>query len=109
MDYIVGIFFIACPSFFNLEHETPQGIIFYAAGAAALIYSLLTQYELGFIKIIPIRIHLLLDLFSGLILAASPWLFNFAQAVYVPHLAFGLIEIAVAFLTQRQTAQEINA
>lgn len=51
--------------------------------------------------------HLMLDLGSGLLLAASPWLFGFADGtattdgVWVPHLVLGLVEV-LASLTPQQ-------
>ena len=41
-----------------------------------------------------------LDLLSGLLLAASPWLFGFSEFVYVPHLVLGLLEIGAALMTK---------
>ncbi|WP_163396430.1 SPW repeat domain-containing protein [Flavobacterium limi] len=108
MDYIMGIFLIACPSLFDLGHETVQGIVFYAAGAAAVVYSILTNYELGLVKIIPMKIHLTLDFLSGVFLATSPWLFGFAETVYGPHLTLGIIEILVSILTSHKITREVE-
>jgi hypothetical protein len=109
MDYIMGIFLIACPSLFNLGHNTIQGLIVYGAGIAAIIYSILTNYELGLVKIIPMKIHLMLDFLSGLLLASSPWLFGFAETVYAPHLTLGIIELLVTIMTRHKTRRIIEA
>lgn len=69
-------------------------------GAGVVVYSLLTDYEWGVRRVIPMPNHLLLDLAGGVLLAASPWLFGFADRVWVPHLAIGLFEIAAALTTQ---------
>ena len=73
-----------------------------AAGKAAVVYSLLTDYEWGIKKVIPMRQHLLLDLVSGVLLAASPWLFGFAKKTYLPHLVMGLFEIGAALVTKQE-------
>jgi hypothetical protein len=91
MDYIMGIFLLASPSLFSLNLNAIESTVFYIVGVTALIYSLLTNYELGVLKIIPMKGHLLLDIFSGLFLAASPWLLGFSDIVYKPHLALGII------------------
>lgn len=44
--------------------------------------------------------HLLFDLLSGILLAASPWLFGFADQVYLPHLIIGMLEIGAALMTK---------
>jgi hypothetical protein len=65
---------------------------------------LLTRYELGAIKLIPMRVHLGLDMASGVLLAVSPWLFGFSDRVFWPHLILGLIEIGTALMTEREPA-----
>ncbi|MEJ7827105.1 MAG: SPW repeat protein [Segetibacter sp.] len=39
---------------------------------------------------------------SGILLAASPWIFSFADTVYIPHLIFGLLEIGASLMTKTQ-------
>jgi hypothetical protein len=46
------------------------------------------------------RMHLLLDIASGMLLAASPWLFGFADRVFLPHLVVGLFEIVAGLATR---------
>jgi hypothetical protein len=73
-------------------------------GVSAIIYSLLTNYELGVSRMISMRTHLMLDLMSGILLAASPWLFGFADYVWEPHLILGILEIGAALMTRREPA-----
>ena len=80
-----------------------QGLIFIMAGLLALIYSALTKYELGVLRIIPMQLHLALDMLSGLVVAFSPWLFGFSDEVFLPHLLVGLFEIAAAITTKDKT------
>ena len=108
MDYIMGIVLIASPSLFNLEINTIQSFVFYGAGSAAILYSVLTNYESGLLKVIPMTIHLILDVLSGIFLAASPWLFHFSDSVYMPHLILGLIEIMAGLLTSSKPRKEIR-
>ena len=51
--------------------------------------------------LIPMSAHLGLDYVSGAFLVISPWLFGFADLVYVPHLVVGLFEIVAAMATRR--------
>lgn len=100
IDYIVGAVLMASPYVLGFADGGPAEFIPVALGLAALIYSLLTDYELGAMRAIPMPVHLGLDAASGVLLATSPWLFGFADRVYLPHLLFGLFEI-VASLTTR--------
>jgi hypothetical protein len=99
IDYIVGIILIAAAYLLNFQSENTPNIVLYASGSWALLYSLLTKYELGLLKVIPINIHLMLDTISGTFLATSPWLLGFADKVFLPHLILGLLTIGAAVIT----------
>ncbi|QRR00639.1 SPW repeat domain-containing protein [Dyadobacter sandarakinus] len=102
LDYIVGLFLIASPWIFNFNDTGPGCWMPIIAGFVAVIMSLFTDYEGGIVRSIPMPVHLAVDAFSGLALAASPWLLGFADEVFIPHLVFGLFEIAAATLTSRR-------
>lgn len=99
LDYIMGIFLVVAPLVFHLNRTGPEGFIFYVLGATLFVYSILTNYELGLLKIISIKAHLFLDIISGVFLAASPWILGFADKVYLPHLILGLLEIGAGIMT----------
>ena len=102
LDYLVGALLIVAPWLFGFAARGAETWVPVLLGAAAIVYSLLTDYELGVRKIISMPTHLLLDLVSGIVLAASPWLFGFADYVWAPHLIAGLFEIGASLLTRRQ-------
>lgn len=110
LDYLVGLLLIAAPWLFGFADGGAETWVPVVLGLSAVAYSLFTDYELGLVRRIPMPVHLMLDLGSGAVLAASPWLFGFADAtatgdgVWVPHLALGLFEIAAALMTGREPA-----
>ncbi len=108
MDYLMGILLIAAPWIFNFYRGGAESWVPIALGAGAILYSLLTNYELGASRQIPMPVHLTLDLMSGILLAASPWLFGFADYVYLPHLILGITEIGAALFTKKQPASSGN-
>ena len=57
--------------------------------------------KLGPVKVLPVPTHLLFDLISGILLAASPWIFGFAGQVYLPHLILGSFEVAASLMTEK--------
>lgn len=65
-----------------------------------LLLSLLTDYEFGLFRVIPMKTHLALDVATGLFLVISPWVFGFSDKVYVPHVFVGALQLLVAFTTQ---------
>lgn len=99
LDYSVGALLIAAPWLFNFYEGGMESWIPIILGAGAIVYSLITDYELGVAGIIPMRVHLIMDMLSGVLLAASPWLFGFSDIVFWPHLIFGIMEIVVPLLT----------
>lgn len=102
MDYLMGVLLIASPWLFGFARGGAETWIPVILGAGALVYSLLTNYEFGAVKSIPMPVHLTLDLVSGLFLAVSPWLFNFDEYVYLPHLILGIAEIGASLITHKQ-------
>jgi hypothetical protein len=105
LDYLVGIALIAAPWLFgfadfnNFPAATWTPVII---GAFIIAMSLLTNYEYSMAKIIPLRAHLLMDFIAALFLTVSPWVLNYADYVYAPHLIVGLVVMLVVSMTVRQ-------
>lgn len=101
VDYLTGGTLLALPGMLGAKGTTAT--VLRAAGAGALAYSLLTRYELGLIKILPMRLHLLLDAMSGATLAAAPFLFADEDSSVTGVMAgIGAFEIAASLLTKTQ-------
>lgn len=105
LDYIVGLLLIVAPWLFGFANDGAETWVPVALGVSAIIYSLLTDYELGATRQISMRTHLGLDIFSGIFLAASPWIFGFSEYVYLPHLILGIGEIGVALMTETKSSR----
>ena len=101
LDYIVGALLIASPWLFHFAAGGAETWVLVIMGIIAFVYSLLTDYELGAIHLLSMRTHLFIDLVFGVLLAASPWLFGFADHVYTPHLVFGIFAIVASLLTKQ--------
>lgn len=106
LDYIVGLVLIVSPWMFGFADNRLAMMVPMILGAGAVVYSLLTDYEMGAAHVLPMSAHLALDICSGLLLLASPWLFGFADRIVTPHVVFGLLEVGVALLTQRTPRME---
>ncbi|MFC7524291.1 SPW repeat protein [Parapedobacter sp. GCM10030251] len=99
LDYAAGLLLIAAPWLFGFASIAPATWTAVIVGAAIIGMSLLTDYEGGVAKFIPMSIHLTMDVIAGLILATSPWLFGFADQLYGPHLWMGIVEIGAGLFT----------
>jgi hypothetical protein len=101
IDYLTGIAMIAAPYLLGFADGTAAQWVPIVIGVLIIGQSLMTDYEVSMARVIPMPAHLMMDVGTGLVLAASPWLFGFADRVYLPHLAVGLFELAVVVLSQR--------
>lgn len=71
------------------------------AAIGTLSYSLLTRYELGLFKVLPMRGHLFLDGMSGALLAGAPFLFlDEDTSVNAALVGLGLFEIVASLTTE---------
>jgi hypothetical protein len=100
LDYASGLLLIALPYLLGFADGTIQQWLPQILGVAAIFYAIFTDYELGAVRAMPMRVHLFLDGASGMLLAASPWLFGFHERVWLPHLVLGLFEIGAALTTR---------
>ena len=105
-DYIGGLTLLAAPfifGFYNLgEAATLVPMIL---GIGLIVYSLLTNYELGIpgLKFIPMVAHLVFDFVASAFLALSPFLFGFISRtpnVYLPHIIAGVGVIVLVLVTE---------
>jgi drug/metabolite transporter (DMT)-like permease len=105
VDYVVGVALIAAPWIFQFNDVDSAKWVAIGVGLSIIVYSLFTDYELGAVRAIPMPGHLLLDVGGGAFLAASPWLFGFADDgtnVWLPHVVVGLADIGIAAFTSRR-------
>jgi hypothetical protein len=105
-DYIGGVVLIVAPFVFGFfSAGGMQVIIPMTLGVVLILYSLLTNYELGIpsLKFIPMVVHLTIDFLAAAFLAASPFIFGFYKLtpnVWLPHLVAGVGVILLVLVTQ---------
>ena len=83
-------------------------------GVGLIVYSLLTNYELGIpgLKVLPMSLHLIFDLVASVFLALSPFLFGFihqAPNAWLPHLILGVVVILLVAVSQTQYQPKVRA
>jgi hypothetical protein len=102
LDYIVGVALIAAPWIFQFSDVTAAAAVSIVLGIGLIVYSLFTDYELGVWKVAPMAVHNLIDVVAGAFLAASPWIFGFADEsanVWVSHVVVGLAAVFLGLTT----------
>jgi len=66
VDYVAGAVFAALPRALGLGPTATA--LLQGAGGGAFVYSALTNYELGYVRVLPMKAHLTLDALSGAVL-----------------------------------------
>ncbi len=103
-DYLAGILLLAAPNIFGFaDAGGPAVIIPRIIGVIVLLQSVCTNYELGLVKVLPMKVHLMNDYIAGAFLAASPWLFGFHKDPtnhWMPHVFAGLGVLVLTALTE---------
>jgi SPW repeat-containing protein len=104
LDYIVGAALIAAPWIFQFSEHKAATVFPIVLGIGLIAYSLFTNYELGVWKVAPMAVHNVIDVVAGAVLAASPWLFGFADEsanVWLPHVIVGAAAIFLGLTTKQ--------
>jgi hypothetical protein len=104
MDYVLGVLLIASPWIFGFSDESGTAKwTFIVIGAVILLTSIMTNYELGLMHVVPMHMHLWADAIAGIVLALSPWIFGYANDTgtngWLPALILGLVELGTAAMS----------
>lgn len=100
LDYIVGALLIAAPWLFNFDDGGAETWVPVIVGVMVLLQTIMTDFEAGLIHKIAMVNHLRMDFIIGVFLAASPWIFNFDERVWAPHVIFGVFSILASLMTK---------
>lgn len=101
LDYLGALLLIISPWLFDFANGGAAQWVPIIIGGMILIVSLITDYEFSMVKLVPMSTHLAFDILGGGLLAASPWLFGFADWVFWPHLLFGILLLGAGLLTRQ--------
>jgi hypothetical protein len=105
VDAVTGPTLVAAPNVGGFDDSAGSALSARAVGGGATVLSALTDYELGLVRLVPMRVHLALDAMNGALLAATPWLSRSAKRgkrYWLPHAIVGASEIALALMTKTQ-------
>ncbi len=98
LDYVAAIALVI-PWIVSFYEDANDTWILALTGVAILMMSLLTNYELSFIRIIPMKLHLFMDVLVAVFLIALPFLFPmYHYYLYWPVL-LGILGLVVVLLS----------
>jgi hypothetical protein len=104
----MGALLVISPWLFNFANGGAETWVPVIVGIVVLLQALMTNFELGVFKTLSMSTHLRMDFIIGLFLAASPWIFDFDEYIWEPHVIFGLMALAASMMT-RTTPDQVHS
>lgn len=101
MDYLFGLLLMLAPWIFGFSGDPVPTQSAVALATVVFFYSIITDYELGLIKMLHFRAHLWLDLVVGLLLVTAPWLMQMSGTARIVLVGFGLFALLAYAFTRR--------
>ncbi len=96
----MGILLIAAPWLFDFANGGAETWVPVIVGIVILLQQLMSDNEVGIFKSLSMATHLRMDFIIGIFLAASPWIFDFDEYVWAPHVIFGIMALAASLMTR---------
>ena len=95
----VGVILLFAAQLFGFATDQVATNVTIAVGLFIILSELITTSRISPLKLVPMRIHIVLDYVTGIFLAASPWIFGFDEIVWIPHVLVGILTVGYAALT----------
>jgi hypothetical protein len=107
LDYAAVAAFLNAPMVFGF-HGTPAAIVYWLAGIHLLMTGF-TDFPYGLFKMIPFRVHGVIDALAGIFLLVAPWLFGFAADAAARNffIGIGIVILIVAALTDFALREQV--
>lgn len=78
LDYPVALALIGLPFLLGLGSSNPLALqLSVATGVAALLLTILTDHQTGLIKVIPYKVHLIVDFLVAIVFILAPFILSF--------------------------------
>jgi hypothetical protein len=99
LDYPVALGLIAMPFMFALGETAPLAFwLSVVTGVAAFALTVLTDHQLGIIRVLPYSLHLAVDGMVGITFVAAPIILGFAGLDFWYYMILGIIVLTVVGL-----------
>lgn len=103
----VGLVLIAAPWILSFDEHLGPRAVAVAVGLFIVLNEVLTTSPSSPLKIVPMRLHIWLDVVTGAFLAVSPWALQFAEhgvTSWLPHLVVSILVAGYALATDTSDA-----
>ena len=97
IDYLVVIFLLASPSLFNLSEDI--ALYTYILAGVHFGLTILTNFKYGIIKVIPFKVHGIIEYVVGAALIAAAFILNLEGVDKTFTIGFGVAVLVTALIT----------
>lgn len=98
-DYLTGLFIAASPWLTGYADNNEAMWIGVIIGCLILLTGIFTKYEVGVFPVIPMKMHLQMDILIGVFLIISPFLFSVPGVAAWIFVIIGVLEICAGLFT----------
>lgn len=102
LDYVTVVIFLIAPLLLGLEGLS--AIIAYVLAAIHLLMTILTDFSLGFAKLIPFKKHGWVETVVGPIVLLLPFIVGLYETARIFYITMGIIIIFVSLITDYKQA-----
>lgn len=109
LDYAAGLVITFSPWLFGFAKLGGAPLYLpLCLGSMQLVMAVFSNHPLGIFKIFPMQLHLLIDMFVGIILIAAPWIYGFYHFVFLPHLLLGITSFTAGLITEHSPLYKLE-
>ncbi len=76
IDYLLVLFLFLAPSLFEMVPMVAT--LTYIIGGIHLLLTIFTNFPVGLLKVVPFRLHGLIEIAVGILILFLPWIFGFS-------------------------------
>lgn len=106
LDYATGLVLILAPDLLQFSEIGGAAVLApRIIGLGIILLEMITDFELSLVKLVPMKVHIIVDILAGVLLALSPYLFGFNDEkvnAWLPHMLVGVMIIGVSMLSQNR-------
>ena len=81
LDYGVAALLVVSPWIFGFATVDAARSVFVTAGLSLLTYSLITDYRYSVAKIVPVGVHMFMDVVLGILVMIAPAVFSYRDLI----------------------------
>lgn len=104
IGFIVGIALLLAPNIFGFSDVGGAAVaVPRIIGIIVILSELTVRGSFSKMGFIPMKIHIAMDVLMGIVLALSPWLFDFSDQgtnAWLPHVVVGIMMVGYALATR---------